>query len=653
MRKRFFILGILTVITITLTGCQPDIQKYLHENKNIPASQIRGGTVTISAYPAIPWDEIADDLKPNFKMDNADAALEKILPLTYSQKSERSDRTTVNVQANIGGGGSQQDEGLNNDGNKAGQNSGDASSAQNKENAGKANENPAAAGAQTGTQDKSEKPNIDPFQQYRTATALFQEVKILNDYLTSTDFICNYVPYLIRLNITVQPYAHNQPFDVYTMVRFYYNANQLEYDKQLKIIPLFQTDNLERSQNQRSLDAARQLGANISAKVSGKGLGASVQNQIQDLLDLVGSDYNSLFSIAKLDEDRGFVIRLGAGYSGSSGYSMVGRSYDATFLLLKPLDFPYKEVNVWAYSEWRNALDGKLIPMVDDAYLDELQIKVEHTMKYKGFDETRINEMKLLIKEKKIRDFCNYLFDQYIETQDTKTKNVRRDYLLMTGDPLFYEIARLSAATPTWYGLISLESPVILLPSFQTGVYSDDGTNTLNVQIAAPQNANTRNINTALIVIKKDKSRSGNLYDVKNNIKLPIDIRSNAKSDKGDIEYLFYPKKIVLNKDGNMSIDFPSVRSIDNDVGRLDFYLALAAKRDQFRACGEFTKDNLIFEKADINKDVVIYPLKPNLNTVPKTEQPDTAKGKQISQAAKKENKKEVRAPENKATKTK
>ena len=93
----------------------------------------------------------------------------------------------------------------------------------------------------------------DPIQLYRTATALYQEIKILNNYLSSTDYICGYTPYLVRLSITIQPYKHDQPVDAYVTLLFRDETDQSQQTgrRSLKVIPLFQTDNLERSQSRR------------------------------------------------------------------------------------------------------------------------------------------------------------------------------------------------------------------------------------------------------------------------------------------------------------------------------------------------------------------------------------------------------------------
>ena len=74
-------------------------------------------------------------------------------------------------------------------------------------------------------------PGIDPFLKYTAATALYQEVKILNRYIQSAARRHHMVPYLVRLQMTNTPFARHQPYDTYVTVSFFSRVVCERYEK--------------------------------------------------------------------------------------------------------------------------------------------------------------------------------------------------------------------------------------------------------------------------------------------------------------------------------------------------------------------------------------------------------------------------------------
>ena len=60
----------------------------------------------------------------------------------------------------------------------------------------------------------------EPFLQYQTALSLYQEVQLLNSYVRNAARRSGYIPYIMRLQVTVLPFARNQPYDVYADIAF-------------------------------------------------------------------------------------------------------------------------------------------------------------------------------------------------------------------------------------------------------------------------------------------------------------------------------------------------------------------------------------------------------------------------------------------------
>src|SRR5579871_395103 len=62
---------------------------------------------------------------------------------------------------------------------------------------------------------------LDPLMRYWAATALYQEVQILNRYVKDAAVSDQYYPFLIRTQVTVMPKRRNLPYDAYTTMSFF------------------------------------------------------------------------------------------------------------------------------------------------------------------------------------------------------------------------------------------------------------------------------------------------------------------------------------------------------------------------------------------------------------------------------------------------
>lgn len=66
-----------------------------------------------------------------------------------------------------------------------------------------------------------DKLQADPMLRYLVATALFQEVKMLETYLDNVADKGAYTPYLVRLKLTLMPSARYRPYDAYMNISFF------------------------------------------------------------------------------------------------------------------------------------------------------------------------------------------------------------------------------------------------------------------------------------------------------------------------------------------------------------------------------------------------------------------------------------------------
>jgi hypothetical protein len=67
---------------------------------------------------------------------------------------------------------------------------------------------------------------IEPMLRYSLATALFQEVNLLNRYVKDAAKRKRFDPYVVRMQITLLPRAHREPYDAYTTVAFFHQRSK-------------------------------------------------------------------------------------------------------------------------------------------------------------------------------------------------------------------------------------------------------------------------------------------------------------------------------------------------------------------------------------------------------------------------------------------
>src|SRR6266481_5558802 len=62
---------------------------------------------------------------------------------------------------------------------------------------------------------------IDPMLRFWAAAALYQEVKLINRYVTDGAIADEYIPYVIRLQVSVMPRKRDLPYDAYSLISFF------------------------------------------------------------------------------------------------------------------------------------------------------------------------------------------------------------------------------------------------------------------------------------------------------------------------------------------------------------------------------------------------------------------------------------------------
>ena len=262
---------------------------------------------------------------------------------------------------------------------------------------------------------------MDPMMRYWAATALFQEVQLLNKYIEHAAIGEGYEPYVVRLQVNVIPSARYEPYDAYTTISLFSEpgiapAGTLEKSQTslraftdilespadqsdisttitpiIKVVPLLVTDNIESMMHSRSVNRLRQLSLNLLTMVQGITGQLGFQRFSEDLQSLLGKDLNSLLTVGRVS-DNTLRVRLGAMHQGGIDYAMVPRAHNISFLLLVPKGDGTNSRNIQgvAISNMVDAITG--VPLrhrteeeVNNKYNDILR---EYGL-YSGFNDSR------------------------------------------------------------------------------------------------------------------------------------------------------------------------------------------------------------------------------------------------------------------------
>ncbi|MFM0275790.1 hypothetical protein PQR37_30190 [Paraburkholderia nemoris] len=329
---------------------------------------------------AFRWQDIASSLQPNFQISST-TALQQVAPVT--QEAQLANLNANSVSAIIGA--------------LAGPTGKSANASPS------AVPNPqAVTGIPTGVSlPAAITPNtalgVDPMLQYRAALSLFQYVQELNADLTSSTFTESFVPYVVRLKLTVVPYRQNLPYDLFAKIAFFTPTNcysdarnqgsnekgssgkikrsshkdesiskadeisrskdaepdSEEHNKCLTelplVVPLLVTDDIERAATSVAVESARQLALALQI-LSPYAQGTLAANSVkQNYQALSGQNYDSLLTVGR-ENDNTLAVRIGAAYqtvstalrdsdSSQNTRSLVGQNYDISAIVLVPKSY--------------------------------------------------------------------------------------------------------------------------------------------------------------------------------------------------------------------------------------------------------------------------------------------------------------------------
>lgn len=332
----------LFALALLVTACDPTAATKLY-HPSTAASRDKAGGVLLSVNSVGRWEPVADAMKPNFKMASGDAALAKVLPATARIQQQVLDALGVSLRVGLPQSSSSSTTTATNQSEGETETNSNSTTTTREWKAGEAPSNTPAGGEFPEGKDLGNDLGIDPLLQYRAAASLYQSIQLMNREVELAAQRKGYVPYLVRMQLVNIPYRRHLPYDVHAQVEFFPSRVTLPFSR-LKansrlpyVVPLIATDDLEQSINSRAAEVARQIGLAVNM-MHGAGASAGVNRDKRDRESILATDTNSLLTVARLN-DNGIYIRLGAANEATGRYSMVGRTYDITLLLLVPVEY--------------------------------------------------------------------------------------------------------------------------------------------------------------------------------------------------------------------------------------------------------------------------------------------------------------------------
>jgi hypothetical protein len=317
------------------------------------------------------WDDVASELQPSFKMDSA-TAFAAAIPNTQQLDERLYDALTANVQVAL-----PTTTMTNTTKEVTNPETGEIETSVNNDRTRKTGSPPSAAalspsGAAALAALSGQTLGDDPMLRYLAATALQQEVALLNRYIKDQVSWPGSQAFVIRLQLAVMPNARTMPYDIETDITLHAEDEQSRarlalpsqvplapgetlqgsamasaadeiarrrdrcaaqsYDT-IQVLPMIVTDNLEGLKAARSTDNVRQLALALVGTAGNVGASGQFARTMEELRRSEGRDTNSLLTVAKLSDDT-VRVRLGAVQSPRYGRLMTPRNHFVSLVVL-------------------------------------------------------------------------------------------------------------------------------------------------------------------------------------------------------------------------------------------------------------------------------------------------------------------------------
>lgn len=548
------------------------------------------GTVRTAVISVAPWHSYADALQPKFNLSIKEA-LEKSIATTRRSNLQQLNETRVSLGVGL-------DKTAKSSITKTivdeeGKVATTTESTTNKSSGELPETSEAGTGENQLTSTKEEgNIEIDSRLHRHAASALYQEIQVLDRYIKDAVTKQNYTPYLVRLQFNLMPRQHGLPLDAYVNLSFFSGK---EVKEGVVIVPLISTSNHESSLSSAVLQEIQDLKFKIQS-FSNAAVGLDVGNLSEKIDSTLARDINNTFIIGRIN-DNTIRVKIGALQQLSSRYSMVPRTEYASVMMLVPDD--KTSIQVTSFSEIVNTLTGQSLAYKspsrennDIEYLlegyfgidvakvfpgeygvaqdsDEFKDSQKYINNlwelmlqndYKGFKE-KLNNVVCIDKNDKPKNY-DERFNVIVREQKYNDELCKGTKYLQT-EALWAELAYLQ---PTYVSdFLGFELPTDKEPKIfpkQTAIVLDDGKSKSTVTLYNGKLLRQNQVCASWVVNVKDKK-------CKNCQPLNISASSIQINSNGDTGTLIFPslKKLGYTKD---QLENVAVRSAVSKKGRND-----------------------------------------------------------------------------------
>lgn len=335
------------------------------------------GSTSVTVLSVIPWDNIRSKMSPKFVGSagadtfTGSAALSEIAPLTFASVDRLARNSGLGAQLDGPTIGGTRTETTSAQGETSvtgtvtqtpGSPTVPSSPAAPKASASELNEAALKNVLDLIYTDKGARLHIDPFLKYLAATALVQEVNLLNEYVAQPAFTAQeYVPYVLRLQVANLPKRRVMPYDTYCTIAAFPSLDDstdpsfgsiqtasgsgwisamstmvdVDPNINLRLLPLIATDSIDSAIRAAAESSNDAVYASAKASIGQIGVGGKAEQAIERARTMAARSVNSSLAIGGV-ADNTVRIRLGAQVLGSEEFAAAPRTHYATFLVLVP-----------------------------------------------------------------------------------------------------------------------------------------------------------------------------------------------------------------------------------------------------------------------------------------------------------------------------
>lgn len=400
---------------LLLTGCPSSPSRFDVEPAKV-STVADLGTVRLSVVSIAPWEKYKDTLKTKFNL-TADAALTDAITDSRIIQELKSSGSKIDLKT-----------GLSSDTQTTSVENGESTETSNQSSGTLENiSDPSLPQAPSkdnlpGTAQETpiELGDINSRTKYQSALDLYQEVKLLEQYVEDIEKRTDYQTYILRLQATLIPNMRLQPYDAYVNLNIF---NDHQKDKLPVVVPILASNSLESSLTGAELNHTMELGLAISAlRKTAYDLNVGAFNK--SIEAALGRDLNNIFTVGLLAQNS-VRVRFGALQQVRTDYAMIPRSEYVTLLVMIPKTEKKKReqfLDIHSYFEFRHVISGKILENTKPGTTKEVAKKISQDFGLTGDANTIYDELWRKVAEGKWPEFSNAA-NSYCATTEQKADN--------------------------------------------------------------------------------------------------------------------------------------------------------------------------------------------------------------------------------------